>query len=92
MSMGRTAGNAHDPGLNAVRAEQPARSELPIPPNPLLGRERELAELRELLTRDQVRLLVLTGAGGGTGKTRLALEVARDLAASFAQMVQHSFR
>ena len=47
------------------------------------GRERELSELSDLLARDDVRLLVLTGAGG-SGKTRLALEVARVTAASFA--------
>jgi predicted ATPase/DNA-binding SARP family transcriptional activator len=56
---------------------------LPVPPNRLLGRDRELAELHGLLTRDHVRLLVLTGAGG-SGKTRLALEAARQTAASFA--------
>jgi predicted ATPase len=49
----------------------------------LLGRDRELDQLRELLLRDRVRLLVLTGAGG-SGKTRLALEVAGQTAASFA--------
>jgi predicted ATPase len=56
---------------------------LPSPPNALIGRERELTELRELLLRRDVRLLVLTGAGG-SGKTRLALEVARDVVSSFA--------
>src|ERR687897_312992 len=60
-----------------------AASALPAPPNRLLGRGRELAELRELLLRDEVRLLVLTGAGG-SGKTRLALEAAREAASSFA--------
>jgi predicted ATPase len=54
-----------------------------VPPNPLLGRERELRELAELLRRDEVRLVVLTGAGG-SGKTRLAIEAARQSAPSFA--------
>ena len=49
---------------------------LPVSPNPLVGRERELDELRALLDRRESRLIVLTGAGG-SGKTRLALEVAR---------------
>src|SRR5213076_3309435 len=48
---------------------------LPIPATPFLGRERELAEVAGLLTRDGVRLLTLTGPGG-TGKTRLALQAA----------------
>jgi len=56
---------------------------LPEPVNRLVGRERELDELRRILLRGDVRLLVLTGAGG-SGKTRLALAVARDAAASFA--------
>ena len=48
-----------------------------------VGRRRELEEVRALLARPGVRLLTLTGAGG-TGKTRLALEVARAVAGEFA--------
>jgi predicted ATPase/DNA-binding SARP family transcriptional activator len=73
----------HDPALAAAPREAAAATALPSPPNRLLGRERELAQLRELLLRNDVRLLVLTGAGG-SGKTRLALEAARSAAASFA--------
>jgi len=36
---------------------------LPIQPTPLLGREREVAEIADLLRRDDVRLLALTGTG-----------------------------
>ena len=51
------------------------RTNLPVPPTPFLGRERELADVVGLLQRPEVRLLTLTGAGG-TGKTRLALQAA----------------
>jgi predicted ATPase/transcriptional regulator with XRE-family HTH domain len=61
----------------------PAPHRLPLHPTPLLGREREVAELGAQLRRDDVRLLTLTGAGG-VGKTRLAIEAATQLAAAFA--------
>ena len=48
---------------------------LPAPPNPLIGRERELEDVLDLLARPGVRLVTITGPGG-VGKTRLALEAA----------------
>jgi predicted ATPase len=57
------------------------RSNLPVAAWPLLGRERELAEIRGLLTGG-VRLLTLTGPGG-SGKTRLALQAAAELSEEF---------
>ena len=50
-------------------------SNLPIPSTSLLGRERELAEIRTFL--QEARLLTLTGTGG-VGKTRLAIEATWD--------------
>ncbi len=50
---------------------------LPIASSPLLGRERELGELVGML-EDGTRLVTITGTGG-TGKTRLALQVAAEL-------------
>jgi len=58
------------------------RTNLPVPATPFLGRERELAEVVELITREDVRLLTLTGPGG-TGKTRLALQAAAEASDSF---------
>ena len=55
---------------------------LPAAPAPLIGRARELAELVELASREDVRLVTLLGPGG-TGKTRLVLEVATQLASAF---------
>ncbi len=52
-------------------------SNLPIAASPLVGRERELGELVEQLSNG-ARLLTITGPGG-TGKTRLALQVAAEL-------------
>lgn len=73
----------HDHELAAKRSPSPQLGTLPVSPDILLGRERELAELDSLLRGEQVRLVTLTGAGG-SGKTRLALEAARGAAAAFA--------
>src|SRR6266536_411161 len=47
-----------------------------VPLSSFVGRERELQELKHVLSG--TRLLTLTGPGG-VGKTRLALEVSREL-------------
>jgi predicted ATPase/DNA-binding XRE family transcriptional regulator len=53
-------------------------SRLPISPTPLVGRKSELSEIVQLLHNPHCRLLTLVGSGG-TGKTRLALEAARQI-------------
>src|SRR3712207_2669864 len=74
--------------IEGVPAEFPAlkslgaASSLPVPPGLLVGRDAELAELAALLTSSDVRLLTLTGPGG-SGKTRLAIELAGRLVESF---------
>src|SRR5918994_5936253 len=76
-----------DPDLDSTSEElEPAGGALPLPPNPLVGRGRELEELTALLGRRRSRLVVLTGAGG-SGKTRLALEIAHRLAGTYANGV-----
>ena len=55
---------------------------IPTPLTPLVGREREVTTLVDLLCRPGVRLITLTGPGG-VGKTRLALEAAARLESAF---------
>jgi class 3 adenylate cyclase len=53
------------------------RTNLPVPATPFLGREEELAAVVGILGEPDVRLVSLVGPGG-TGKTRLALQVAAE--------------
>jgi predicted ATPase/DNA-binding SARP family transcriptional activator/DNA-binding CsgD family transcriptional regulator len=56
------------------------RHNLPVPMTTFVGREREIAEVKRELA--SARLLTLTGVGG-SGKTRLGLEVVRDIAGAY---------
>lgn len=51
---------------------------LPVQPNALVGREREVADVCALLRQGDVRLVTLTGPGG-IGKTHLALRIGAEL-------------
>ena len=62
------------PPLNTLDSRP---TNLPALPSAFIGRARELAEVDELLSREDLRLLTLTGTGGA-GKTRLALQVAAE--------------
>jgi predicted ATPase/transcriptional regulator with XRE-family HTH domain len=62
-------------------ADQPGHS-LPVPPTVMVGRDLDLARACDLLSRQGVRLLALTGTAG-VGKTRLGLAVAADIAPLF---------
>jgi predicted ATPase/DNA-binding SARP family transcriptional activator len=70
-----------EPSLLVEPAELRARRHLPTPATELVGRRREVEEVVELL-HDGSRLVSLTGPGG-TGKTRVALQAAHELAQRF---------
>jgi predicted ATPase len=63
-------------------AEEPPAGALPVPANPLVGRDWEVMAVGDLVLREGVRLVTLTGPGG-VGKSRLAVEVAERLGPSF---------
>src|ERR687886_316964 len=59
---------------------------VPSQVTPFIGREREVEEVRHRLLHPDVRLLTLTGPGG-VGKTRLGLEVAKQVLDQFEEGV-----
>jgi hypothetical protein len=70
--------------LHAQAAGRPTN--LPSHPTRLIGRERDVAEVRQRLLHAERGLMTLTGAGG-SGKTSLALEAARGLLDQFSDGV-----
>jgi predicted ATPase len=59
---------------------------LHVPLTRLIGREEAVEEVRQLVEQDGVRMVTLVGPGG-SGKTRLALQVANELTEAFPQGV-----
>jgi predicted ATPase len=66
-------------GLNS-----PSSENLPTPVSTFIGREKEIVTVKELVLES--RLVTLTGAGG-SGKTRLAIKIARELLEKFKNRV-----
>jgi predicted ATPase/class 3 adenylate cyclase len=69
----------------AIRSQSAVTGNLPLEATSFVGRSRELVELTAILS-DDVRLLTLAGPGG-TGKTRLAIELAHSVQANFVDGV-----
>ncbi len=72
------------PGLNSefppLKTIGTYPNNLPLPTTSFIGREKEIAEIKELLAKS--RLVTLTGVGG-TGKTRLSQAVAEEVLTEF---------
>src|SRR5918995_1701993 len=65
-----------------LRTLETHTNNLPLQATPLIGREREVEAVCELLRSSETRLLTLLGPGG-TGKTRVGLQVAAELVDDF---------
>jgi predicted ATPase/transcriptional regulator with XRE-family HTH domain len=64
----------HETGVPGALRIAPG-NRVPVPPTPLIGREREMVKLLTTFREGSIRSISLTGPGG-IGKTRLALEAA----------------
>jgi predicted ATPase/DNA-binding SARP family transcriptional activator len=71
-----------DVSLAAPPRMRTTPTNLPVAPTSFVGREREIAEITEQLVDEEARVLTLTGAAG-SGKTRLAIEVASRLSSRY---------
>jgi predicted ATPase len=69
-------------GPLARSSQAPRSSNVPVPRSLLIDRDNELADAGKMLLRDDIALITLTGPGG-IGKSRLAIEIARNLLDSF---------
>jgi predicted ATPase len=65
-----------------LRTLEARPTNLPLQPTLLVGRQREIREVTDLLRQPDVRVVTLTGTGG-SGKTRLGVHVAAELLDEF---------
>ncbi|MGE5248661.1 MAG: ATP-binding protein [Bacteroidota bacterium] len=82
LNLERLTGAPSNPAAAPGPLRRPPLMRLPAASTPLIGRDAELAALKELFDRAECRLVTLTGMGG-IGKTRLAVEFAAAQEASF---------
>ena len=67
----------YDENQAVLASTKKPKHNLPAQPTPFIGRAVQLAALKEMILNPDVRLITLMGPGG-TGKTRLSLQVAQD--------------
>jgi predicted ATPase/DNA-binding XRE family transcriptional regulator len=79
---GRRISSPALPGLDLLAAVRGPADNLPDPLTVLIGREKELSQLGEMLVDSRRRLITLFGPGG-VGKTHLAIEAARSRSEAF---------
>ena len=65
-----------------LKAEEAVNHNLPVQLTPFIGRGTQIVAIKELLQRADVHLVTLLGPGG-TGKTRLSLQVAQEMLDQF---------
>jgi predicted ATPase/class 3 adenylate cyclase/Tfp pilus assembly protein PilF len=76
----------HPATFPPLKSQEKHPTNLPPEPTPLVGREEEVCDLRDLLVAPDSHVVTLTGPGG-VGKTRLALAAASEALADFADGV-----
>ena len=67
---------------DGAAGQAPLAGTVPVPSTPLVGRDDDVAAVRDLMHAEGARLVTLTGPGG-VGKTRLAVEIAQRLGPDF---------
>ena len=74
--------NKSDSDSHGTSKPKQPKHNLPAQPTPFIGRAKQITALKELLLRTDTHLVTLMGPGG-TGKTRLSLQVAQELLDQF---------